>query len=68
MGFDSGRIEQIADFSQCRLLLEGVDRGQNCHTLCYKEGANPLHKEKGVVWLMRTFKPNSMRLTGELRC
>jgi hypothetical protein len=36
MGFDSGRGEQIAYFSQCRLLLERVDLCQNCQMLYRK--------------------------------
>ena len=35
IGFDSSRTEQIADFSQCRLLLEKMDLCQNCQMLCY---------------------------------
>jgi hypothetical protein len=37
MGFYSGRVEQIADFSQCRLLLERMDLCQNCQMLCYRK-------------------------------
>jgi len=39
MGFDSGRGEQIAYLSQCRLLLERVDLCQNCQMLCYRKAS-----------------------------
>jgi hypothetical protein len=41
MGFDSGRVEQIAYFSHYRLLLERVDLCQNCQMLCYRKKGIP---------------------------
>jgi hypothetical protein len=37
MRFDPGRVEQIAYFSQCRLLLERVDLFQNYCVLSFRK-------------------------------
>jgi hypothetical protein len=40
MGFDSSRAEQIANLSQCRLLLERIDLYQDRQMLYVEEGVN----------------------------
>jgi hypothetical protein len=41
MRFDPGRVEQIAYFSQCRLLLERVDLFQNYCVLSFRKEWSP---------------------------